>query len=448
MQTDAGKILIEALVTGDYTEVKKMIKAFETGGVFLDEAEKTLQVINYFIDLNIKMDVTRLSKKQETDLCLAIYDSDLEKIQKLMNQYDKKDIFEHVIKNDLKKVQVFIGKTGKVNLKNKQGKTLLEIAASSGSVEVADFLIQKGAKLKNNGFFDWNKVYPLLFAIREKQEKMVKFLLEKGACLFKENNHSHPATFASNYANAEILSLILNEFQKRHQGDSKKEKAFWAKNYALHNAVSSGEVKMVKVLLEAKAPLYSDGTFVGYQMRGIKASNKEMLDLLFAYSNQKEQAMLFENAVFENNTEWMYHLYHKKCPVMPKHVAYLEKENIVTHAIYHKNLKQLDKILKEMSDTEKKALDWEKIYEVAQKNSPFDIKLIEKYDPNKKHIVAAQKIDMPKNEPTQTVSSGTLLFDQQNSYSVADGVLSEYFKVCAHKKNQKEPKSNEERQKD
>ena len=133
---------------------------------------------------------------------------------------------------------------------------------------------------------------------------------------------------------------------------------------------------------------------------------------------------------------------------MPKHVAYLEKENIVTHAIYHKNLKQLDKILKEMSDTEKKALDWEKIYEVAQKNSPFDIKLIEKYDPNKKHIVAAQKIDMPKNEPTQTVSSGTLLFDQQNSYSVADAVLSEYFKVCAHKKNQKEPKSNEERQKD
>jgi len=231
------------------------------------------------------------------------------------------DIFDAVKRNDLSKVKALIEKDRSlVNLKDEAGNTPLHHAAMIGSVEMADFLLLKGADI-NAPNARLNT--PLHEALNVQKTEVGKFLIEKGADIHKENLEKQtPLNRAANRSLVEIGNILIakgavidtrDRYQRtpflcvaRHTGNVEFGKLLMAKGaninlkdgdnqaalnlaasrgyndfidflldhraeydtsrngarYLLSNAARYGSSRLFKFVLEKESQLLSDGQFM------------------------------------------------------------------------------------------------------------------------------------------------------------------------------------------
>jgi ankyrin repeat protein len=144
------------------------------------------------------------------------------------------EIFDAVENNDLETVKVLIGKdNSRVNIKDEAGNTPLHNAVITGSVEMIEFLLSKGADIDAQ---NTQLNTPLHEAIQRRVENISELLIEKGADLSKKNIHHqtplHRAASLNQRRTGELLVARgasidpIDKFQRtpfllvaRHTGD-------------------------------------------------------------------------------------------------------------------------------------------------------------------------------------------------------------------------------------
>ncbi|KAF0684674.1 Aste57867_23358 [Aphanomyces stellatus] len=133
-----------------------------------------------------------------------------------------------------------------INCQNEYGHTPFHVASLNGQLDVATFLVSKGASIDqatNNG------ETPLYWTSLNGQFDVVKFLLSKGANIDQADNEGRtPLYRALDYGHFEVVKLLLSKGASIDQAD----------NYGvtpLHYASLYGHLEIVRVLVDAGASL-------------------------------------------------------------------------------------------------------------------------------------------------------------------------------------------------
>ena len=88
------------------------------------------------------------------------------------------------------------------------GWTGLQWAAYKGKIEIAEYLINKGANINANHLAD--KTTPLIYALQNQKDETAKFLINKGADVNIQNYYKWTAIhYAARRGNDEIVELLL-----------------------------------------------------------------------------------------------------------------------------------------------------------------------------------------------------------------------------------------------
>lgn len=156
-------------------------------------------------------------------------------------------IFDAVKADDLANVKELVGKDASlVNLKNQNGNTPLHIAARQGNVDIAAFLIEKGADLEAKNPTGYT---PLFFAVLSKQPEAVRFFLGKGADVNAQTRfQTTPLFTAAESGNSEIVRALIEK------GANVNHISPWF-GTPLHRAAYMSFPEVAKILLDAGADL-------------------------------------------------------------------------------------------------------------------------------------------------------------------------------------------------
>jgi ankyrin repeat protein len=119
-----------------------------------------------------------------------------------------KEIFDAVKANDLAKVKALVEKdTSLVNLKDAAGNTPLHIAAITGSVPIAEYLLLKGADINAE---NTQLNTPLHESIRNKKDDISRMLIEKGCGLNNRDGIGRaPLHLAAEHNCKSIVELLI-----------------------------------------------------------------------------------------------------------------------------------------------------------------------------------------------------------------------------------------------
>ena len=146
----------------------------------------------------------------------------------------------------LKIAELMLAGGADVQARDREGKTALHYAATSGNVEVLELLLSKGAEVdaKDTRY----RRTPLHKAAYSADVKTVAALLNKGADITAKDTYGcQPIHLATQAGNVEVLSLLLEKgadvaATESHGGTP------------LHVAAASAKLEAARVLLEHGAP--------------------------------------------------------------------------------------------------------------------------------------------------------------------------------------------------
>jgi ankyrin repeat protein len=157
------------------------------------------------------------------------------------------EIHDAVKNGDLAAVQrILAAQPDRVNAVNERGYTPLHIAAREGRVEIASFLLDKGADLEAK---NPTGITPLYLAVVGKRPEVVRFFLDKGANVNAETRfQTTPLFAAAESGNVDVLRALI----KRKADVNHVSPVFGS---ALHRAAYMDFPQGAKALLEAGADL-------------------------------------------------------------------------------------------------------------------------------------------------------------------------------------------------
>jgi hypothetical protein len=130
---------------------------------------------------------------EDGDLIDAVYEGDLEKVKKLLDEgedinakddYGRTPLHYASINGDLDIIKFLVEKGANVNAKDDYGRTPLHYASIYGIVDVVKFLVKEGANV--NARDEYGST-PLHYAAPKGYLDVVKFLVEKGADINAKN---------------------------------------------------------------------------------------------------------------------------------------------------------------------------------------------------------------------------------------------------------------------
>jgi len=186
------------------------------------------------------------------------------------------DIWEAAAKGDVEAIKDFLAKDNKIGDQNKNGYSILHIAARTGQTAVAEFALANGANinLPSN-----SKKTPLHYTAQLNQLAMAKLLVEAKADLEAKDNKGRTALdLAAGEAKRELANYLRGVGVTSKSDEAAAKSIFVAaeigaldaikkhldagvdvnslnkhKQTALHFAASAGQLDAAAVLLEAKA---------------------------------------------------------------------------------------------------------------------------------------------------------------------------------------------------
>jgi ankyrin len=186
------------------------------------------------------------------------------------------DIWEAAAKGDIEAIKGFLAKDNKIGDQNKNGYSILHIAARTGQTAVAEFALANGANinLPSN-----SKKTPLHYTAQLNQLAMAKLLVEAKADLEAKDNKGRTALdLATGEAKRELANYLRGVGVTSKSDEAAAKSIFVAaeigaldaikkhldagvdvnslnkhKQTALHFAASAGQLDAAAVLLEAKA---------------------------------------------------------------------------------------------------------------------------------------------------------------------------------------------------
>ena len=120
------------------------------------------------------------------------------------------EIHDAALKGDLAKVKMLLSKNPKLlDVRSENEKTPLHYASQGGHLEIAEFLIAKGADVNSRNIADET---PLHYAAALGHKEVVDLLIRKGAILASENiNGSVPLHNAANNGQIDTVRLLIEK---------------------------------------------------------------------------------------------------------------------------------------------------------------------------------------------------------------------------------------------
>ena len=168
-------------------------------------------------------------------------------------------------------VRMLVAKKALVDATDKDGWTPLHEAAGTGSLEDAEILFNNGAQAQVNAT-TWNDgLTPLHEAARKGNIAVMKFLLKKGASVNLMTIHGESAlSFTSDLSSSiqeEAMTTLLNADANPNVMAYHPKRRGWS---VLYQAVSEGEVGIIKLLAEHGADLDLICTDNGYSFSALQ----------------------------------------------------------------------------------------------------------------------------------------------------------------------------------
>ena len=267
---------IALMENGKFTEAREVLDSFNSGRPEEKEAIQSLMDLADRLEKEPDSEKRKVLMKEETNEVIKLMTAakemvslgkelqgvtdELKKTSKVLDQFPQApEIFNAVLDNDLKKAEDLIGQGvdvnqrfmesspvelamrdghkemvallldhTDVNAKDGFGLTLLMNAVAQKNVEMAKFLLQKGARV--NDVCDSTNETALNLAVKTKNEEMIEVLKQAGGIESKEVKSPFAPPYSSQNVDANLIEAASN-------GDIKKMEEFLAQG-ANVNAIS------------------------------------------------------------------------------------------------------------------------------------------------------------------------------------------------------------------
>lgn len=162
-----------------------------------------------------------------------------------------KALIEAVIARDLHGVQQALAQGASIETRNHQGRTPLILAAQAGALEIARFLVERGAEVNARSSSETGSTV-LSFALEGKSPQLAAFLIDHGADVNgKAKNGQTPLHYAAAYGLNDFLELLLY----RGADPNLPSSTGGSSTTPLIAAAANGHLESVRILLDRGADL-------------------------------------------------------------------------------------------------------------------------------------------------------------------------------------------------
>jgi ankyrin repeat protein len=192
-------------------------------------------------------DIRALDAENHSLLYRAQEEKQLEITEWLNTSGCRETVFDAVAQGELSKVESFLSEGSvTVNATNRQGRTLLWVAAAAGKPAIVEFLLGRGAKVDSRTSEGWTALH---MAAAGNEVEIAGLLLRAGASPNElAQDGMGPLHIAAVFGRLEVAELLLQKGADVNLRTEARMGSFG--NTPLHWAVHRGGAAMVKLLLD------------------------------------------------------------------------------------------------------------------------------------------------------------------------------------------------------